>query len=472
MLVLLTLAFTACEEGGGGGNEEPNNQKPILTCTSESTLEFSAAGGQGKITYTLKNANAETALTITENAEWIDNPALIKAGEIAFTVKPNTGDARSSTILVSYGSASFPVKVNQAAGGNEEPDPTPNPGGYDVEKSLPIAFGEYYGNEYSSAYNYYLVLSDNGVDEDSYLYPNSVYYYLDIYANQAPANDSKIQVPAGTYTFDASDSAAAGTMGNYYSFYSYTDDEQAYDTPFVSATLEVKSNGAMDLVVTLESGETHHITFSGDYSLNGGEGGEGGEGGSGTDDGYYSSLTDNYSLNLSGTPGYAEWYGDYYDCGMGNWYILLEKEDGTGDCLVLDLLKEGLTYTGDPSGTYPVALSSLDSNGFIPGYLENYEGEEYFMGCWLVNYDKEAIAPFANGTVTITKSGSNYTISVNCTDDNSYAPNTISGSWTGSLSTSDESQSYSASSRSSKSRKAIERAPKRQFAALRLDLRK
>ena len=460
MFALLALAFTACESGGNE-NEEPNNQKPVLTCTSNSPMEFSAEGGQGKITYTLKNANTSTALTITENADWIEDAIPSKAGEITFTVKANTGDARATTILVSYDTSSFSVKVKQAAGSgdNNDPEPTPNPGDYEVEMTLPNAFGEYYGTEYSDAYNYYLILSDSELDEEGYMLTNSTYYFLDIYSSQAPANSSKIQVPVGTYTYDASDSAAAGTIGAYYSSYAVTDNENVNESFFASATLEVKSNGTIELTATLESGETHHITFSGDYSLNGSDSGDNG---GGSDEGYYSNLTGDYSLDLNGTVGYAEWYGDYYEVGLGNWYVILEKEDETGDTLVLDLLKEGLTYTGDPTGTYTAAISTLSSTCFVPGYLEEYEGEEYFMGCWMVNYDTYYMTPLANGTITITKSGNNYTITANCTDDSPEA-NTVSGSWTGSLSTSDKSQSYSVASRSTKARKATKVSPKRQL---------
>lgn len=433
MAALFAVIFTACSDNDNEGNETPDPKQPVLTCTSASTLEFDAEGGSGVITYTLQNPAVGTELAVTENADWITNLKSETAGRITFTVSANDDKARSTSILVSYATESFSVKIKQEEGNSTGSDDPITPGDYDVEVELSVAFGEYYGTMYTTTENYYIVLSDNGLDSDGYLLPNSVYYILDIYSNQSPSSLSKIQIPAGTYRFDYSDSAADGTMGTYYSYYSYTDEAASYEHAYTDATLVVKADGSMDLVATLDDGTTHHATFSGDYALTIAEEGGGDES--------YSMLEADYTLDLEGLPGYAEWYGDYYECGYGNWYIYIETDEMTGDSIILDLIKEGLTYTGDPTGVY-TAATSLTADTFIPGFVEEYEGETYTPGSWMLNYESYLMAPLYNGTVTITRSGDLYTITINCTDD-ATTPHAITGSWSGRLEISNEASSLS-----------------------------
>ena len=51
-----------------------------------------------------------------------------------------------------------------------------------------------------------------------------------------------------------------------------------------------------------------------------------------------STLTGDYTLNLSGATGYAEYYGDYYGTGGGNWIVAIETED---EGFMADIVVEG-----------------------------------------------------------------------------------------------------------------------------------
>ena len=42
--------------------------------------------------------------------------------------------------------------------------------------------GEYYGTEYSPTYNYYIILSDKGLDAEGYSLPGGTYYQIDLYS--------------------------------------------------------------------------------------------------------------------------------------------------------------------------------------------------------------------------------------------------------------------------------------------------
>lgn len=76
------------------------------------TLAYDATSGN--ITYTIDNAVEGTSLTATSEAEWISN---ITVGEsaITFTTTANTGDERTGTITLTYGSLTKDITVTQSA---------------------------------------------------------------------------------------------------------------------------------------------------------------------------------------------------------------------------------------------------------------------------------------------------------------------------------------------------------------------
>lgn len=105
LLLALPMVFAACDK-----NVE-TKQEPILKLTSNDSLTFDAEGGNGVITYSLKNAVSGTSLTATCEAEWITN--LKASNMVTFTVAANEGEARETKIVVSYGELMFEVKVRQ-----------------------------------------------------------------------------------------------------------------------------------------------------------------------------------------------------------------------------------------------------------------------------------------------------------------------------------------------------------------------
>ena len=117
--LLLALPFVAasCE------NEEPITpvNDPVLTLTSEASMEFAAEGAEGIITYSLQNAKEGVELTATCEAAWVSTPVV---GEtITFTVAANEGEARETKVVVAYDTQSFEVTVKQVAK-TEEPKPS------------------------------------------------------------------------------------------------------------------------------------------------------------------------------------------------------------------------------------------------------------------------------------------------------------------------------------------------------------
>lgn len=120
---LMLLPFVACgEKSASTTPEQPETKAPVLTLTSEATIEFEATGGAGEITYLLENAVEGTMLEATCEAEWVES--LATGESVTFDVVENTTqEARDTKIIVAYGELSFDVVVKQSGangGGNDD----------------------------------------------------------------------------------------------------------------------------------------------------------------------------------------------------------------------------------------------------------------------------------------------------------------------------------------------------------------
>lgn len=287
------------------------------------------------------------------------------------------------------------------------------------------AYAYYYGDQYAPGYadNYYLFLSDLGLDEEGYEQANGTYYRFDIYAPLGDGNGTKI--PAGTYTIDDTDSGALWTATLSYSAY-FVLDEYAWD--FVendypaSGTIVVGEDGSITAEVTmLMSGATHTATYSGGdiviYDFSEGEGG-------GSEGGPYSTLEYDWNCNLSAHTLYYEAYGDWYEVGYQNWVIAIMPNSQEGDFVQFDIL--GGTDSSSFAGEYTIS-DSLESYTAFPGYID----EGYMNGGWYYTEDGYTMAPFVDGSLDITDNGDGtFTVEFDVYDDCDY---NITGSWTGEL---------------------------------------
>ena len=92
LLLALPLVMVACDPDNPEPTPEPEPKPevkdPVLTLTSAATLDFTAEGGNGTITYTLENAVEGTELEATCEAEWVSNVAV--AENVTFVVAANT----------------------------------------------------------------------------------------------------------------------------------------------------------------------------------------------------------------------------------------------------------------------------------------------------------------------------------------------------------------------------------------------
>ncbi|MBE6202498.1 MAG: hypothetical protein E7135_02425 [Rikenellaceae bacterium] len=400
MLLALPLVFAACEPEPAPQPEPEKEYAAELTLTSEATLEFPAEGGEGVITYTAKMVEVtrespvpQPEVEATCEADWVTD--LVVAENITFKVVANEAEARETKVVVTYGDKSFEVAVKQAAKQNEEPEPEDG-----VKFEASYLQGYYYGDQYSPGVgNYYVYLSDLGLDEEGSAYAGGTYYRLDLYGPLFEG-DGEVSLPVGTYNFDANDTMVEWTIGNYYSAY-IVFDENGYCTtgetgaPYTAATLVVTESG-LTFTATI-NGEEHTVSYEGkgefvDYTAEAGP----------------AEFTANYA--------YAVYYGDQYSEGTAdNFFFFLSDlgldEEGyevaNGQYFRFDLYSELVDTTNGitlPDGTYTLDVNDSCAPGTFGYYYSLYYAVDEY------GYDYSAAYYITSGTLT--KAGNKITAEV------------------------------------------------------------
>ena len=379
--------MVACEKG----NEEA--AKPTITITSGDVVEFGGEGGQKEITFTLANSN-DTKVNISESATWLD--AKQEGNVIKLTAKANdTNAAREAEVTLRYSTDTKKVTVKQSASE------------YDVVFEAKRFEGIYFGTEYSSNHNYYIILSDVGVKTDASARANGTYYYFDMYRN-IKADEMNPILPDGEYTFDATNSFADKTFSDENSWYAVTgaDGKVAKSASYKEATVVVK-NGKFTANIVMENGETHFVSYEGNLVATT----------------YFSTFADDVEFAVEGAEVTATCYGDTYEKGQQTWFIEAVKGDEY-------FCVEVLAPSADSfDGIYQVLASSgvTDyANKFIPGLL----GSDGLVGTWYAKLTDGAIkgdvmAPMVEGMIQIVTEGDVVTINYSCKDD---VGNNITGS--------------------------------------------
>lgn len=247
--------------------------------------------------------------------------------------------------------------------------------------------GEYYGTDYSPTYNYYILLSDKGLDTEGYSLPGGTYYQVDLYSVEGEVDaEGYIHIPAGTYTFDANDTMAEWTLGNYYSgYFKINADGTAYEGKgLYEAGQAVVSENGITLTVTV-GGVEHTVTYNGAPKLYVGGNGGGGE-----------TPTPGEGVNFTANYAYAMYYGDQYTPGTAdNYYFFLsdlgvdaDGYDYAGGTYYRFDIYAPITsdYTITP-GTYNIDTTDSMAAGTVGAYYSAYYkwnsyGDDYDATDW------------------------------------------------------------------------------------------
>ena len=400
LLTLSTVVFAACEKGG------EQSTKPKVTVTSERVIEFDAEGGTSDILYTIANG-ADTKVNITETAAWIDTE--VEASKVVVTVKANDGlAAREANITISYYQSSAVVTVKQA--GRAESD-------YDVEFTAKRFEGIYFGTDYSSVPNYYVILSDIGANNDGSPKANGTYYFFDMYHN-TKADEASPILPNGDYAYDVENSFTNLTFSEEGSWYAVMDGNGEYSksSGFKTAYASVK-NGRFEAIIELTSGEKHHVVFEGKLQTTIGH--------------VRSTFTEDVEFAVEDATITASLLGDSDGDGQHNWFIEAKKGD---DLYMVDVFTAS---TESCAGLYQ--MMDIDGKDFSNRYLPGLIGEDGLVGSWYAKLTDgsikgDVLAPMAEGVIQLVVEGDTMRIEYGCKDD---AGNNITGSVSGKFSIKD-----------------------------------
>ena len=196
-----------------------------------------------------------------ENFYYVDGAVTISNGKIEAEFEMADGAIHKVTFNgdLSWGD-------NGGNGGNDDPEPTPTPTPGDNVNFVASNFHyEYWGTDYSSAYNYYVVLSDVPMDGNSYG-DNSVNYVFDLYSNTG-ASQAKGVIPNGTYSL--SSTYGAGTFSEDYGFrIRIIGDSEAEYLLYADGFVTV-SDGKIEAQLEMEDGSIHTVVYEGDLSWGG-----------------------------------------------------------------------------------------------------------------------------------------------------------------------------------------------------------
>lgn len=146
-------------------------------------------------------------------------------------------------------------------GGNDDPNPTPTP--ENVNFTASNFYYEYWGTEFSSAHNYYVVLSDVPMNGETFS-QNSTNYVFDLYSNVG-ATDAEGVIPNGIYSLN--NNYSAGTFSQDYGFLARVYDEVEY-VLYVDGVVTV-SDGKIEAQLEMEDGSIHTVVYTGDLSWGG-----------------------------------------------------------------------------------------------------------------------------------------------------------------------------------------------------------
>lgn len=293
-------------------------------------------------------------------------------------------------------------------------------------------------------------MTDMAVDADGYVTPPGTILSLDAYM----PFDEEGNIAVGTYTVSADGSGLTlypgemldlfglalpqGTYAEYYDETGYP-----YYGMITSGTMTVtgeNGNYTIECDLVTAEGRSVKCSYTGALTVS-------------DIPGPISTLTGDYTVDLSNAAGSAVYYGDYYSTGS-NWMFTLLPADGiTGDGLQVDLVTSSQNFAdGIASGVYKAAAGAFPEEGeYLPGYADgNSLGGTMYVGGFDADGYVSEFAPAMSGDLAVTNNGDGtYAISFSFTDDRG---NVVDGEWEGAMAVEDYSVmgGYSALSASGK----------------------
>lgn len=291
----------------------------------------------------------------------------------------------------------------------------------DFEYEAPHIAGTVRGTASNGNTVYGIQLDNMANSKFGNLFPNSYAYRISIASPNAPENVNCFDVPAGTYQIVNNTEWVAGTAVVQY--LEANDSEVIRDVIMVSGTVTIDENGVAALDMVDEEGNSHSVTYTGSTHI----------------DAVFSTMTEDFTpaeAFTGGTMSIGDW-GDLDATGAvknakSTRYVQLQLGDKKGVLLFSDTssMADGEIATG----TYNIKHVS-DSISEKTVWAGEVSGGIYYSFIGTITSDG-MVADFAlldNGTVTVSKSGSEYTIEVDGYNEDVHNPKKIKYTWKGTV---------------------------------------
>lgn len=390
LLLISALFVTACEK-----SNEIEAQSTIKV--TPEVVEIVADGGEAEVSFTTENGSG-SKVTVKEDASWLETK--VDGKIIKLTAKANsTASVREVVVTVKYESAEATFTVKQAASQ------------YDVVFEAKRFEGIYFGTEFSAMHNYYIILSDMGINSDASAKANGTYYYFDMYRS-IKADEMNPVLPDGEYVLDMNNTYGDKTISEEGSWYGTTgaDGKFSSSASFKSATVTVKS-GKFTAIIEMENGQTHFVSYEGNLVATT----------------HLTTFTDDVEFAVEGAEVTATCYGDTYEKGQQTWVI--EAVNGNDYFIVEVMAPSADKFDGIYQALAASGVTDY-ANKFIPGLIG-----EGLLGTWYAKLTNgvikgDVMAPIVEGMIQIQTEGQAITINYSCKDD---AGNNITGSVKGTL---------------------------------------
>lgn len=405
LLVAVSAIFTACNnDETTGGNETVKGYLVV----EEKSVSVEFYGGDTIINYYITDAPEGAVPTATTSVDWIKD--IVAANdEIHFNAELNEStESRVASINVKYGKQSYEVFVRQDAGWK-----------VDVEFTATAINGEYYGTKYGDP-NYFVILSTYGTTGVSDIPFVDSYYRLDMFST-TPAG-KVLTLPQGVYKHDYLGTGVGDSFGGGYSLLFETLAAGGYKENYFDDGVVIVTENKIEAYFRFQDNQVHHLVYEGSLELGWLQF---------EDPDFFSTLTEDFTINETGGRLRLVNYGDVFGVGANNWSVSMTGTDDTSNYnyFMLDVITDDMS-TGIDSilGTYTGAVENAAKNTFLAGA---FEGTQY-VGSWYTGVvggliDHGNRAPLTTGTITIAKDGSNYVVTYDCMDDNGHK---ITGTYT------------------------------------------
>lgn len=415
------VVFGGCEQ-----NREVTVE-PSINFGEDSVLSVPAEGGPADFLVEVQNPCEDGELSAVAQGDWISD-VVCGDGSVSFTVAVNTEEVeRSAEIKVVYRydgarTVERTMSVVQEAAVTQPPAEE-----YDVDIAAVYA-DALYQSDSEGLMDVRMVFTDMEVVGDKVTPPGAMLYVEALFTlneeGRLDIGDYNVALENAPYTvFPGQVVDYAGvnvTMGTYLSLF----DENGIRTEHLVSGGTMSIGGDVqsydiECRFTTEDGLSVRCIWNGPLVVR-------------DVPGPFSTLTDDYTLDLSNAVGSAKYFADLYGTGGANWFIELKPADGVaGDAVNMDLVCEDLDFnSGITAGTYHASLDNTPAPGeYLTGSVSysSLLGTVY-MGDYVDGYP-ESYAPATSGDLEIIRNqDGGYTFNFIFQDDKG---NVWDGTWTG-----------------------------------------